>query len=60
MFQINAGENMHFRVEYNEMLIRKEEGLKILNWLFNRFEERVPEPKNIKWEDMLYSQFDGL
>jgi len=58
MFQIHAGENMFFRVENNEIVIRKEEGIKILNRMLNRFKEKMPEPRTINWKELYYSQFE--
>ena len=57
MFQIHAGEVMFFRVENNEILIKKEEGIKILNRMVNMFQEKMPEPQKIKWKELYYSQF---
>ena len=59
MFQIHSGENMFFRVENNEIIIRKEEGIKILNRMLDRFEEKKPEPKDINWKELYYSQFEN-
>ena len=58
MFKIHAGEDMLFRVENNDILIRKEEGIKILNRLINRFQEKIVEPKKINWKKLYYSQFE--
>ena len=58
MFQIHAGESMYFRVENNEIMIRKEEGEKILNRLLSIFEEKMPEPEKMEWKGLYYSQFE--
>ncbi|MDP7494590.1 MAG: AbrB/MazE/SpoVT family DNA-binding domain-containing protein [Candidatus Undinarchaeales archaeon] len=58
MFQIHSGERMSFRVENNEILMRKEDGAKILRRIFNRFEDKEPEPSKIDWDELYYSQFD--
>lgn len=58
MFRIHAGERMSFRVEDNEIVMRKEEGAKVLGRLFSRFEEKLDEPGKIDWDALYYSQFD--
>ncbi len=58
MFKIHTGEDMFFRVENNDILIRKEEGIKILNRIINRFQEKMAEPKKINWNELYYSQFE--
>ena len=59
MFHIRPGENMFFRVEKNDIQIRKEEGEKTLENMLNRIKKKKTEPKHINWENMYYSQFDG-
>ena len=59
MFQIHAGEDMYFRVENSEILIRKEEGAKVLNRMVNRFQDKMPEPRKINWKELYYSQFEN-
>lgn len=58
MLHIKPGENMFFRVEKKDILIRKQEGKKLLNDMLNRIENKKKEPKNIDWKEKYYSQFD--
>jgi len=58
MFHILPGENMFFRVEENDIKIRKEKGKKILEKMLNRVEEKESEPDQINWKKLYYSQFD--
>ena len=58
MFHIKAGESIFFRVENDEILIRKEKGLKILKRMLNRIKNKGEEPKKIDWKSLYYSQFD--
>ena len=58
MFHITAGENMFFRVQKNDIHIRKEEGKKSLENMLNRIKKKKAEPKRINWKKMYYSQFN--
>jgi len=57
MFQIHPDEKVSFRVENNEILIRKENGEEILQRILTLFEKKKPLPKNIDWDELYYSQF---
>ena len=59
MFHIQPGESMYFRVEKNDIQIRKQEGKNMLNDMLERIENKKKEPKNINWKEKYYSQFDN-
>jgi len=59
MFHIQPGESMYFRVEKNDIQIRKQEGKNMLNDMLERIEIKKKEPKNINWKEKYYSQFDN-
>ena len=50
---------MYFRVEKNDIQIRKQEGKNMLNDMLERIEIKKKEPKNINWKEKYYSQFDN-
>ena len=58
MFHIHCGEYMFFRVEKDDIQIRKEEGEKTLEKMLNRIKKKKAEPKHINWKNIYYSQFD--
>ena len=58
MFHIQPGENMFFRVEKKGILIRKQEGKKLLATMLNRIENKKKEPEHIDWKQNYYSQFE--
>ena len=58
MFHIHPNENVTFRVEQNEILLRKEKADEILNRIFTLYEKKKPAPDNIDWGGLYYSQFE--
>ena len=58
LFQIHAGEDVFFRVSNGDILVRKGPGMKILNRLLDRIENKKQEPKEIDWDTEYYSQFE--
>ena len=58
MFQIHAEEIMIFRVEKDEILIRKEDGAEILKKLFSLFPDKLTEPEDVDWKEMKDSMYE--
>lgn len=58
MFDIQAEDTMIFRVEKDEIVIRKEDGAEIIKKLLSLFPDKLPEPENIDWDELHYSQFE--
>ncbi|MCK4614906.1 MAG: AbrB/MazE/SpoVT family DNA-binding domain-containing protein [Thermoplasmata archaeon] len=58
MFHIHPDEKVSFRVENDEIKIRKEGGNKALERMLTRFDKKLPEPGEIDWGQLYYSQYE--
>jgi len=57
MFDIQAGENVFFRVSNGEVILRREDGRITLDNMLSRVDKKKPEPKKMDWDAEHYSQF---
>lgn len=58
MFNIHEKQTMVFRVENDEIIIRKEDGAEVLNRLLSRLPDKLPVPEDIDWDEEAYSELE--
>ena len=57
LLQIRSGEEVFFRLEGDDILVRKAEGMQALEDLLNCVAKKRKEPRKVDWDEMYYSQF---